>query len=171
MGLIENKLRWCIKKAEKEGVKHRGLKKVEPDIEKANSHISKAQHNLKVMIYLIEGNFLDWAVSASFYSMYHCLLAILAKFGYESRNQECTLTAVEHLINNKMIEIDINWLKKIAAFDIEQKEEKDILTLREDFQYGTITVLENSKVKQLENDTMEFIEIVREALKKEIVSE
>ena len=67
MGHLENKLEWCIKKGE-EGKKHRGL----------------------TMIYLIKGNFPDWAVSASFYSMYHCLLAILVKHGYESRNQECT---------------------------------------------------------------------------------
>ena len=86
MGQASNKLKYCINKAKTEGVKHRGIKVVEPNIVQAGKHIAKAQHNLKAMLYLIRGNFLDWAVNASFYSMYHCCLAILAKFGYESRN-------------------------------------------------------------------------------------
>jgi hypothetical protein len=88
MGQLENKLKWCINKAKKEGKKHRGLKEIKPDIIKASKHIEKANHNLNASIYLRDGNYPDWAVSATFYSRYHCLLAILAKHGYESRNQQ-----------------------------------------------------------------------------------
>lgn len=122
MGHLENKLEWCIKKAKKEGKEHRGLKESKPDEDKANMHIAKAEHNRKAMNYLIEGNFPDWAVSASFYSMYHCLLALATKFGYESRNQECTFTIVEHLIKNKKINLDIKWLNKIGSFDERELE-------------------------------------------------
>ena len=51
MAHLENKLEWCLKKAKKEGDKHRGLREVQPDIEKANKHIDKANHNLKAMIH------------------------------------------------------------------------------------------------------------------------
>lgn len=34
----ENKLKWCLKKAEQEGIKHRGLKKTEPDSAKSENH-------------------------------------------------------------------------------------------------------------------------------------
>jgi len=149
----------------KEGKKHRGLKEINHDAEKSNKHIEKANHNFKAMIYLIKGNFPDWAVSASFYSMYHCLLAILARYGYESRNQECTFAAVEHLIKNKKVDLDIQLLRKIASFE-ENLEAEDILTLREEFQYGTQAVVDEAKMKELQNNTREFIEIVRAALKK-----
>lgn len=166
MGHLENKLEWCIKKG-KESKKHSGLKEINPDIEKSNKHIEKANHNFKAMIYLIKGNFPDWAVSASFYSMYHCLLAILAKHGYESRNQECTFAAVEHLIKNKKVDLDIQLLRKIASFE-ENLEVEDILTLREEFQYGTEAVVEETKMKELQNNTREFIEIVKAALTKSL---
>ncbi|MBI2105453.1 HEPN domain-containing protein [Candidatus Woesearchaeota archaeon] len=117
------------------------------------------------MIYLIKGNFPDWAVSASFYSIYHCLLAILAKYGYESRNQECTFAVVEHLIKNKKVDLDIQLLRKIASFE-ENLEAEDILTLREEFQYGTEAAVDEAKMKELQNSTREFIELVRVALKK-----
>src|SRR3990167_5163906 len=105
MAHLENKLEWCLNKAKKEGEKHRGLKEVSPNKEKADKHIKKEEHNFKAMLHLIKGNFPDWAVSASFYSIYHCLLAILAKRGYESRNQECTFAAVESLIKNKKVDL------------------------------------------------------------------
>ena len=165
MAHLENKLEWCLNKAKKEGDGHRGLKEVEPDIKKANKHIEKANHNLKAMIYLIKGNFSDWSVSASFYSMYHCLLAVLAKHGYESRNQECTFAAVEYLIKNKKIDLDVKWLRKIASFE-DKLDKEDIITLREEFQYGTDAILDYAKVKELLSDTKEFIEIVKEVLKK-----
>src|SRR3989338_936411 len=114
MGHLENKMEWCLNKAKKEGEKHRGLKEIKPDIDKDKEHMAKADHNLKAMLYLIKGNFTDWAISAYFYARYHCLLAVLAKYGYDSRNQECTFAATEHLISEKKIEIDIKLLKKIA---------------------------------------------------------
>ena len=164
MGHLENKIEWCLKKG-KEGKKHRGLKEVNPALEKSNKHIEKANHNFKAMIYLIKGNFLDWAVSASFYSIYHCLLAILAKHGYESRNQECTFAVVEHLIKNRKVDLDIQLLREIVSFE-ENLEVEDIVTLREKFQYGTEAVIDEVKMKELQNNTRDFIEIVRIALKK-----
>src|SRR3989344_3855551 len=102
----ENKLKWCLKKAENEGRKHRGLHKTQPDVQKTKDHIKKAEHNLSVMTYLIQKGFNDWAINASFYTHYHCLLAILQKFGYESRNQECTFAAIEHLIEQRKITLE-----------------------------------------------------------------
>jgi len=166
MGHLENKLEWCTRKAEKEGKEHRGLKEVYPDEKKADKHIEKANHNLKAMIYLIGGNFPDWAVNASFYAMYHCLLAILSKHGYESRNQECTFAAVESLIKNEKIELDLDWLKKIGSFDESELEGEEIIKLREEFQYGADTVVADAKIKELTEDTKEFVRIVREVLKK-----
>ncbi|MBI2557717.1 HEPN domain-containing protein [Candidatus Woesearchaeota archaeon] len=154
-----------VLRKEKKAKGTRDLKEINSDVEKSNKHIEKANHNFKAMIYLIKGNFPDRAVSASFYSMYHCLLAVLAKHGYESRNQECTFAAVEHLIKNKKADLDIQLLRKIASFE-ENLEAEDIVTLREEFQYGTEAVVDDAKMKELQNSTREFIEIARAALKK-----
>jgi len=84
MSHAENKLNWCLKKAEKElkiSSKHRGLVQITPDITKSREHIKKAEHNLELMIHLKTTKYSDWCSSAAFYSIYHCLLAIALKFG------------------------------------------------------------------------------------------
>jgi len=163
MGQAENKLKWCIKKAEKEGEKHRGIKKVKPDIGKASKHIEKAVHNLSAMQYLIRGGYADWAVNAGFYTMYHCLLAVLAKNGYESRNQECTFAAIQVLIEEKKSDISLAQLKRISSFD---EESEEIVKLREEFQYGTGTMMDSAIVKKLVDEAKEFVETARLDLKR-----
>ena len=97
MSLAENKVNWCLKKGEKElkeGKKQRGLIKKEKDIEDAKNHISKAEHNLSAISYFDKGGYSDWSISAIFYCLYHCFLAIASRFSYESRNQECTIALI-----------------------------------------------------------------------------
>lgn len=158
----ENKLKWCLKKAENEGRKHRGLKQIKPDLHKADDHIKKSEHNLGVMRYLIDGGFYDWAINASFYAHYHCLLAILQKFGYESRNQECTFAAIEHLIEQGEISLQKTDLYKIFSADKgEELEDTDIVDLREKFQYGTETLVEEQHIHDLLEQTKLFIEKIK----------
>ena len=80
MGHLENKLEWCLRKAKKEGEKHRGLKEVKPDEEKANKHIAKAEHNFKAITHFKKTGYSDWSLAAGFYCIYHCFLAIALKF-------------------------------------------------------------------------------------------
>ncbi|MBI2138760.1 HEPN domain-containing protein [Candidatus Woesearchaeota archaeon] len=164
MGHLENKLDWCLKKAEKEGDKHRGLKNVPPSREKAGEHIQKAEHNLKAIEYFAAGGFSDWAISAAFYSLYHCLLAVLAKFGYESRNQECTFAAIEHLIAEKSLLLSLNEVKEIAHFSQQSEAGEKIISLREKFQYGTRTEVQNTVIDELKRKAMEFLEKVKEIM-------
>lgn len=165
MGHAENKLEWCINKAKKEGEKHRGIRIVQPSPEQAERHIAKAQHNLKTMLLLIRGNSLDWAVNASFYTIYHCCLAILAKFGYESRNQECTFTAIEALINEKKISLPMEKIRRISTPDrAETVDSSEIIELREDAQYGTGTAFGIKQVKTLQDETVAFLETAKKIL-------
>lgn len=140
----ENKVDWCLKKAEKElqeSANHRGLVIVKPGDGKA--HTRKAEHYLRASDYLHKGNFSDIAASTLFYCMYHCLLAIALKFGYESRNQECTFALVRKLVENKNIDFNQELLDKIASLD-NDKPQKTILQLREQYQYGVdISMQEN----------------------------
>jgi len=66
----KSKLNWCLESKKR-------MKKINPDDALSKEHIEKAKHNLKAADYNIKGNFDDWAVSQSYYAMYHALLAIL----------------------------------------------------------------------------------------------
>ncbi len=106
MSKAKNMLHWCLNKAkaelEKEG-KHRGLIQVKPDANLAREFIEKAEHNLEAFLLNRRHKIYDWTISMGFYTMYHCCLAIITKFGYESRNQECTLAVIESLIEEKKL--------------------------------------------------------------------
>lgn len=158
MSHAKNKIEWCLKKAESEirTGKHRGLIKVKPDIEAAREHINKAEHYLKATDYLKKGDFSDISASTVFYSMYHCLLAIALKFGYESRNQECTFALINNLIEEKKIDFDIKLLDKIALLD-SNKDDKTSLELREQYQYGTSLSLKDDLYKELFDLAKEII--------------
>ncbi len=152
MSHAKNKVDWCLKKAERELEKlgkHRGLVRIKPDLEKAREYIKKAEHYLKATDYLKKGNFSDISASTVFYSMYHCLLAIDAKFGYESGNQECTFALVHSLIEEGNVDFEKELLDKIASLDVEKSREKTSVEVREQYQYGTSLSIKDNLYKEL----------------------
>ena len=154
MSQASNKVKWCLNKARRELEKsdlHRGLVKVEEDSKLAEQHIIKAEHNLKAAIYFEKGGFSDWSASAFFYCVYHCFLAILRKFGYESRNQECTIALIEHLKEEGKISLSQEIIEAVKAVDTEERHETNVISLRENFQYGTATSIEDKKLEELKN--------------------
>ena len=91
MSQASDKVKWCLRKAEKElkeGTKHRGLVKAEANLIEARKHILKAEHNLSAIEYFNKGNYSDWSMSAVFYCVYHCFLAMASKFGRGSARAE-----------------------------------------------------------------------------------
>ncbi|MDD4877953.1 MAG: hypothetical protein PHO02_02865 [Candidatus Nanoarchaeia archaeon] len=152
MSHANNKVEWCLRKAEKElqnGKKHRGLIQAKPSKEKAYAHIAKAEHYILASDWLHKGNFSDICASTLFYSMYHCLLAIAAKHGFESRNQECTFALINWLIESKKISFDREMLDKIALMDTNESIEYTCLELREMYQYGTSLSLKENLYDEL----------------------
>jgi len=157
MGRIEDTFNWCLKQGEKDD--HKGLKRVKPDEGEVERHIKKAQHNLKAIDHNIKGGFKDWAVCAVFYSMYHSLLAVLSKLGYESRNQECTIIAVEYLIEKEKINLDKKYIEMIRRTS--EMMPKDAKMLREEFQYGTDVEVDDEVLNLLKNNAKEFVEKIQ----------
>ncbi|MBT4373829.1 hypothetical protein HOD25_04105 [archaeon] len=147
MSHAKNKLRWCLKKALEDGSKrkHRGLIRIEPDLMMAKKYIEKAEHYLNATIYL-EKDFSDVSASTIFYSTYHSLLAVLAKFGYESQNQECTFAVIYSLIEDREIDLEKELIERISSFELDE----DIVGLREKYQYG----IELSMKKELFNESL-----------------
>ena len=168
MSHAKNKVDWCLNKAKKEieeGKKHRGLIQTNKSKEIALKHIEKAEHNLKVTIYLHQGNYTDWCSSSIFYTIYHCFLAIISKFGYESRNQECTIALIKSLIEDKKIEIDENDLNEVASLNVlETQESSTAISIREEYQYSTKVSLENKEYEKLLNLAKKILDKTKEII-------
>ena len=170
MSQAENKVKWCLNKAKRElekGTKHRGLKEVKPDLDEAKKHIKKAEHNFKAITTLEKSGFSDWSVSAVFYTIYHCFLALIAKFGYESKNQECTISLVEYLKEQGKINIDSEMIETLKTVEPEEKHKKSVIELRENFQYGTDTAIESKSLSELRGLCKKAIEETKKIIYQE----
>lgn len=163
MSHAENKVKWCLKKAEREimdGKKHRGLVKKEGDIEEIRRYILKAEHNFLAISYFNKGGFSDWSMSAVFYCIYHCFLAIIKKFGYESRNQECTIALIKYLKESEKINLDDKFVEAFGVYDEKERQESSIIEKREFYTYGTTTTAEDREAIE------KAIELCKECLDK-----
>jgi len=153
LSYLKDKVEWCLKKAErelKEEGKHRGIVRTAPNTPKAREHIRKAEHNLKLMTSLKTTEFSDWCGSAAFYAMYHSLLSILAKFGYETGNQECTFAFVAALAEEGKISFDLSLLETVAKIDPQKQIGRETITeIREECQYGTKLSMEDKTYEEL----------------------
>lgn len=158
MAQLDNLLDWCLRKGKEE--KHRGLRKTNPDMRLGKRHLEKADHYLRAGLFLRDNGYADIAVAQLFYAMYHCLLALLAKHGYESRNQRCTFAVVEHLIVSGRERLDREWIERIASYE----NPDDAISLREEFQYGVETKVNPGKLAQLVEDAKEILTAVRTLL-------
>src|SRR4030042_975522 len=90
---MKKEVRECLVRAmkdEKKGKKHKGLLLVKPSNKVAEEYIAKSKINLQLCdLYKQQGY--DYKIPEEwFYTLYYCALAILSKFGVESRSQKCT---------------------------------------------------------------------------------
>lgn len=165
---------WCLNKAQKEieeckrlgkRPKHRGLLKSNPNLDEAKKHLTKAEHNLIGITRFKEIGFSDWSMSAGFYCIYHCFLAIASKFGYESRNQTCTLSLMRYLKENKKINLDDKYLELLQYEELEDVNEKSIIDLREDYTYGAqISIKDESKINESKKICKELLDITKQII-------
>ncbi|MDI6738261.1 MAG: HEPN domain-containing protein [Nanoarchaeota archaeon] len=160
MGKIDEKFKWCLKKGET-GKNHKGIKKINPDYAESERQIKKAESDLGAMQMLYEGGRTDWVASAAFYSMYHSLLAVLCRFGYESRNQECSITFIEKFIEEGIIRLEPKYIAMIMGM---QEGDKDAKSIREEMQYGSKTSMESERCRNIMGNAKEFVERIKELL-------
>ena len=75
---------------------------------------------------------------------------IKLKFGYESRNQACTIALIEWLKEENKIDIDGNFIETLKEAEIEELQESKFIEMREDYTYGIeLSVEDESKIKKL----------------------
>lgn len=156
MAQIDNHLKWCLKDENR-------LKKVKPDNELAKRHLEKSEYNADVMRLLEKSKKYDWALNVGFYAIYHCFLAILAKHGYESKNQSCSITALIKLIEDKKIEFDKDLILQFDILDVDK--EAASTTVRQSREISTYGVKSKVDAKQLERVKDLIIKVQRETIK------
>ncbi|MBI2652774.1 hypothetical protein HYX00_04885 [Candidatus Woesearchaeota archaeon] len=131
-------LRDCFVSAiydEKKGKKHKGLFITPPDDKKAEEYLAKAKRNLELCDFYKEKGF-DYKIPEEwFYTLYYCALAILSKFGIESRSQKCTAAFLRYAKEHGLIEYDNEFIDRITVY--RKKEEKSDVDERETARYGS----------------------------------
>ena len=171
MSQVANHVKYCLNKAKREleeGKKHKGLVEINPDLKKATTHLEKAQHNFRAISAFAKIGFSDWSVSAAFYSIYHCFLAILVKHGYDSRNQDCTFAAIRYLKEQGKLKLDNRFIESLKSHaDAEEQHAHsavDLRELREDFQYGVNVEYKTGALEQLQKICSELIDATKDEI-------
>ena len=156
MSQIDEHLKWCLKDS-------RRLIETKPDLDLAQKHVKKSEYNYGVVQTLEKLKIYDYSLNAGFYAIYHCFLAILAKYGYESRNQVCTITVLLTLINEKKIYFDKDLITQFDTFDVE----KNIInpTVRESREISTYGIETSINLHELEKIKELILKIQRETIK------
>jgi len=157
---IEQDLKECFAtalKEEKRGKKHKGLLVTKPSIEIAQGYIERARESLKFCdMYNKMGA--DYKIPEEwFYALYYCALAILAKFGVESRSQRCTALFIEYIKGKELIEYDDEFIKRI--FVHKEKDKESDVDERERARYGSWI-----KSEKIREKYASMMEICREAI-------
>jgi len=143
MPQIDNHLKWCLKD-------ERRLMKIKPDLDLAQKHLKKSEYNYGIVQALEKLKIYDWALNIGFYSIYHCFLAILSKYGYESRNQSCTITVLLSLIDQKKLALDKEFVLQFNTLEVEKDMTNPTIRMeREISTYGVETSIDLQQLKHV----------------------
>ena len=156
MPQIDEHLKWCLKDPKR-------LIKTKPDLDLAQKHIKKSEYNYGIVQTLERLRIYDWAFNVGFYAIYHCFLAILAKYGYESRNQACTITILLTLINEKKLDLDKDLVTQFDSLDVEKNIANP--TVRERREISTYGVGTSIDLKQLKKTKELILKVQRETIR------
>ncbi len=143
MSQIDNHLKWCLKD-------ERRLVKIKPDLGLAKKHLKKSEYNYNVLQTLERLKIYDWALNIGFYAIYHCFLGILAKYGYASQNQSCTITVLLKLIEEKKLDLDKDLILQFDTLDVEKDLTNPTIRIeRETSTYGVETSIDLNQLKKI----------------------
>lgn len=156
MPQIDEHLKWCLKDS-------RRLIKTKPDLDLAQKHIKKSEYNYGVVQALEKLKIYDWALNVGFYAVYHCFLGILVKYGYESKNQSCTITVLLNLIDKKKLNLDKDFVMQFDTLDVEKNITNP--TLRESREISTYGVETSIDLQQLKKIKELIIKLQRETIR------
>jgi|SRR3989344_5990276 len=154
------KIRECFESARKDeekGKKHKGLFIVEISSKKAEEYLDKARDSLR-FCEVCKNSGSDYKIPEEwYYSLYYCALAILCKFGVETRSQRCTALFIQYVKEKGLIEYDEEFIKKIIVY--KEKENKSAVDEREEARYGP-----SIKIKEVQKKYDEMMTLCKRAI-------
>ena len=156
MPQIDEHLKWCLKDPKR-------LVKTKSDLDFAQNHLTKSEYNYGIVRNLEKSKAYDWAFNVGFYAIYHCFLAILAKYGYRSRNQACTVTILLTLIKEKKLDLDKDLVSQFDTLDVEKSVSNP--TVRENREISTYGVETSINLQQLKKLKELILEVQRETIR------
>lgn len=156
MPQIDEHMKWCLKDISR-------LTKIKPDLDLAYKHLKKSEYNYGILQTLEKLKIYDWALNVGFYSIYHCFLAILFKYGYESKNQACTITVLLTLIQDKKLSLDKDLIAQFDTFDADKNITNP--TVRQSREISTYGVETSIDLKQLNKIKELIINVQRATIK------
>lgn len=140
---LAKNLKECFREAKKEvekGNKHKGLLFIQPDLESAKIYIEKAKESL-VLCEIYKERRIDYKIPEEwFYSLYYCALAILSKFGVESRSQKWTAQFLRYLKLKGFLEYENKFIDMITVHKEKGKESE--VDKREEARYNPVIKIE-----------------------------
>lgn len=93
------------------------LELVEPSNEISNSYLDKSLNSLKAAQLLFDEDLLEESTSMAYYSMYHCLVALMRKCGIKCENHTGNILLLKNLFSE-------NELYQIISFAKEERIDK-----------------------------------------------
>lgn len=142
MSQIEKHLKWCLNDEKR-------LKRVKPNKELAQQHLAKSEYNAQVLRELEKLKRFDWALNVGFYAIYHCFLAILAKYGYESRNQSCTITTILTLIDEQKLSMERDLVLRFDTLEADKDATATVRQSREISTYGVSSTVDTDRLSEI----------------------
>ena len=156
--LLDKKIRYFEKK--------RIIQKLSVDKDKIKGHIEKSEHNLKFVTDNLKLEHYDWCITGCYYSIYQSALALINARESNSKNHDATLCLLaKNYYKEGITQEDIELLNNCFI------NYQDLLLYvhskdkREEATYSTKYVFDKSKVEELRQKTIEFVNKAKDILK------
>lgn len=128
-----------------------------------------SEHKYSIKKKLKGKSFYDWCIVIYYYAIYHAVLALVSKAGFESKNHIASISALTYIYYHKknlLNKEDIQFI--IDNFDIEGEEIEFIANskeLREKANYRVDESFDLLQARNLQKRTVDFVNNVKEMLR------
>ena len=140
---------------------------VEPSDEICDSYLKKSKSYLESSKLLDKSGKLEEAVSMSYYSMYHCVLALLFKCGIKCENHAASIILLKELFKNSRLSELLSFGKKeridkqyYVDFHLTKEDSTDMIKKAEEFTIKCRTLVketDENKINLLRKELKESL--------------
>jgi len=123
---------------------------VDPSKNISESYLLKSDSHIESAKILLRSGKLEESVSMSYYAMYHCLLALLFRYGIKSENHAVSIILLKELFKENNLAELISFGKSerfdkqyYTDFEITKMDAEDMVRKAEEFMLGSLPIGEH----------------------------